>query len=205
MDASPKELKLGQGRDTVIKIAVWDGVGAKTELSCACLFTHSLHADGLQGGAADLDRALDGALTRLWTKGIPAADSLQTLLMTKLPKSIAASSCLVVGLGKPEFWAARKSADAVAVSVNAAIQHKVASAAFAPSLIDHGVQAGEPVEPHLMEALLNQLEAAGRLADMGLAAPPALKTWYFDAGATHFDGAAVRYQAAFESWKSQRN
>ena len=133
MNQPARQLEIGTCGNTVIHIVQWDGVTAQAELSCACLFTHSLHSDGLHGGAADLNQALGGALTQLWSAGLPAKDGMQPMLLTKLPKSMAASMALVIGMGPPEKWTPHVSSTAVAIAAGSAIQHRVQSAAIAPS------------------------------------------------------------------------
>lgn len=176
-------------------MAVWDAVAAEVELSAACLFEHEAAGTMLKGGAKHLDDALGNALSSLHTSGRFPAKAGQSLLLDRPPPGIAGRALLVLGLGDPAAWTPVVSASAVALTLQCAIARKAANAAFAPSLLDAGVDGGHGGAA-LLPAAAAAIEAAHEAASMGLAEPLVLQRFIFDAGPAHLENALHRFRNA---------
>ncbi|RQZ42245.1 peptidase M17 [Burkholderia sp. Bp9090] len=186
---------IGRWREVSFEVAAWDGVGAQVDLSCGCMFAREATGDGPTGGLRHLDLALSGALTGLRREGRFLAAPMETLWISHPPAGIAARALLLVGLGDPASWTIERTADAVATAARTAIQQEVESAAFAPSILDGGLTtvATEGMPQAMVKAVLAAIDTGYRVAELGLAAPPALRRWVFDVGAARFDGAVEHF------------
>ncbi|HKT63956.1 MAG TPA: M17 family peptidase N-terminal domain-containing protein [Burkholderia sp.] len=186
---------IGSRRDVSFEVAAWDGVGAQVDLSCGCMFAREATGDGPTGGLRHLDAALSGALTGLRREGRFSAAPMETLLISRVPAGISARTVLLVGLGDPASWTIETTAQAAATAARTAMQQGVESAAFAPSILDGGlttaVTGGMPAA--MVNAVMAVIDTQYRLAELGLAAPPALRRWVFDVGAARFDGAVEHF------------
>jgi hypothetical protein len=182
-----------------ITVAGWDGAMAAVDLSFTCMFERELTDAGPMGGMLHLDEALGGALTKLRREGYFQAKPMETLLVSRPPATIAAKAIMVVGLGDPSVWSPAITADAAATAVRTAIQQDVASAAFAPSLLDAGLtpSATGDVATLMLHAVTDAITAQVRIAATGLAPPHSLRQWVFDVGAAHLDAVTEHFKAAF--------
>lgn len=191
-------------RGVSIEVAAWDGAGADVDLSCACMFSHELAVAGPAGGLLHLDQALGGALTSLRRSGHFRADVMETLLLDRPPATIHARSVLMIGLGDPQAWTPALTARAAATALRHAVQGRVSSAAFAPSVLDAGIvpDRAADIPAAMMRAVAAALDAQAALVERGLAAPLSLRNWIFDVGAPRFDGAASRFEAELHALSS---
>ncbi|WP_049621887.1 M17 family peptidase N-terminal domain-containing protein [Frateuria defendens] len=189
---------LGHWRGVAIEIALWDGAAAEVELSIACMFERELGDAGPMGGLRHLDQALDGALTALRREGSFRAAPLETLLISRPPAAVAAPAVAVIGLGDPTAWSPALTAQAAAAAVRLAVQQGATSAAFAPSLLDAGLDraATGGVATAMLDAVIGAIDVQSRLVARGLASPFALRRWVFDVGAAGFAATAERFQAS---------
>lgn len=190
---------IGKIHDVTIELAGWDGVGAVADLSVACMFTREVTGNAMTGGLLHLDDRLDGRLSRLRADGIFAAEAMDMIVMDRPPSPIAARALLVVGLGDPEAWTPAVTARAVAGAFEIAAQRQAASVAFAPSLLDAGLDRVAGAPPAMIGGLAATLERAHSLVDVGLASVPTVTSWTFDAGAAHLDGAEAAFRQALAS------
>lgn len=186
-----------------IDVAAWDGTKAAVELSFACMFERELTGTGPTGGLRHLDDAFGGALVALRREGYFQAKPMETLLINHPPATIVAKAVMVVGLGDPSAWTPALTAEAAATAIRAAIQQGVASAAFAPSLLDTGLtpSATGGVAEAMLKAVATAISTQAHLAAMGLALPHALRRWVFDVGAERLDATAEHFQATFATLK----
>lgn len=189
---------IGSWRDVEIHVAAWDGVGAAVDLSCACMFTHEV-TDASREGLAHLDATFGGALVALRHEGHFAAEPLDILLVTRPPRGVAGSAVLLIGLGDPGAWSGAVTARAAATAVRCALQLQASSAAFAPSMLEGGVDPDADVSLQLMRAVTGVLDTQARLTQLGLATGHSLRTWYFDVGAPRFGGAVESFRTALKA------
>ncbi|WP_157786198.1 M17 family peptidase N-terminal domain-containing protein [Dyella japonica] len=199
----PEQQTLGSWRGVSLDIAAWDGVAAEVDLSFACMFTRERDG-GPRGGLAHLDHALSGMLLRARDEGVFQGTSMETLLISQPPASIAARAVMVIGMGEPSAWLPAVTAGAVATAVRAAMQLGVASAAFAPSLLDAGLAPGETAGagPEMMKAVTRAIDAQASMATYGLVPTPSLRRWVFDVGAAGYAAAAEAFQATLAQLKA---
>ena len=190
---------IGTWRDVAIDIATWDAVGAQVELSCAGLFAREAAGEPLAGGLRNLDIALGGKLLGLRRDHLFGAAAGQTLQIDVGATLIAAPTLLLIGLGEPEVWSAAVMATATCVGAREAIRCGVATAGFAPGMIDSGLSSSRVAgtEDAMLRGVTDAIDAAHALAALGLAARPALERWSFGAGKAHLDSAAAAFRASF--------
>jgi hypothetical protein len=194
---TPERRAIGRYRGVNIDLAAWDGVAAAVDLSVVCMFTHEVPGKAMTGGLQHLDRTLDGRLSRLRQTGVFAAEQMETWLIDRVPPGIAADAILVIGLGDPLEWTPSATTRAVARALEVAQHRQATSVAFAPSLLDAGLDDTEGAAPAMLEGLCGALRRATGLAGSGLSNIPRLQAWTFDAGAAHMDGAASAFQKTF--------
>jgi hypothetical protein len=199
----PEQQVLGNWQGVSIDIAAWDGAAADVDLSFACIFTHELDG-GPRGGLLHLDHALSGMLVRLRDEGVFLGTPMETLHISRPPTAIAARAVMLIGMGEPSEWTPAGTARAVATALRAATQLGVASAAFAPSLLDAGLAPKETTgtASAMMKALTQSIDAQVSLATYGLAPTPSLRRWVFDVGAAGFAGATEEFQATLAELKA---
>ncbi|QNK01498.1 M17 family peptidase N-terminal domain-containing protein [Dyella telluris] len=186
---------IGSSHGVTIQVAAWDGVAAQAELSCACMFTHEVSSDGPQGGLKHLDDALGSRLVTMRREGSFTATRGSSLLIDHPPANISASAVLVLGLGSPDDWTPAVMGDAVAQAYLIASQRGFASVAFAPSMLDAGLDPGRTgdVPDRMMEALVNAIDAGARTDHHAQATKASVRTWVFDVGAARFDAVYQRF------------
>ena len=190
---------IGTWRDVAIDIVAWDAVGAQVELSCAGLFAREAAGEPLAGGLHNLDIALGGKLLGLRRDHLFGAAAGQTLQIDVGATLIAAPTLLLIGLGEPEEWSAAVMATATCVGAREAIRCGVATAGFAPGMIDSGLSTSRiaGTEGAMLRGVTDAIDAAHGLAELGLAARPSLERWSFGAGKAHLDTAAAAFRASF--------
>lgn len=199
----PEQKTLGSWQQVSLDIAAWDGVAADVDLSCACMFTHELDG-GPRGGLLHLDHALSGMLLRLREEGVFRGAAMETLLISQPPEAIAARAVMVIGMGEPSAWKPAVTAAAAGMAVRAAMQLGVASAAFAPGLLDAGLTPKDTAgtAPEIMKAVTRAIDAQVRIATYGLAPASSLHRWVFDVGAAGYAATAEAFQATLAQLKT---
>jgi hypothetical protein len=190
-----------------IDTVAWDAVGADVELSFACMFTHEAPGSVMAGGLLHLDRSLGSALSRLRAAGDFRAEPMETLLVDQLPSGIRARAVMVIGLGDPEDLAAERLERATRVAFREAVRLGVSTAAFAPSLLDAGIEPDRIADAPsaMLRGLLTASDAEQRLVEARLASPAQIRHWSFDAGAAHIESAAKAFKKAFEAARQERS
>ena len=194
----PEQQTLGSWQGVSLDVAVMDGATADVELSFACMFTHELDG-GPRGGLLHLDNALAGRLTRLRADGAFLGETMETLLIRPSSAALAARMVMVIGMGEPVAWTPAVTASAAAAAIRAAAQLGVASAAFAPGLLDAGLapQATSGVASAMMQSVIRAIDNQASIAASGLAPPLSLRRWVFDVGPAGYAAAAEQFRASF--------
>ena len=188
---------IGSWHGVRIEIAPRDAVSVSVAVACAGVFSRETGREigraGPVGGLGNLNAALGGAIVRLRADGIFRAESCEVLTLSAPAPPIQASTVLAIGLGDPDAWTPAIMRSAVAAAVRETLRIDAASAAFAPSLLDSGLDpdrlAGTP------EAMLAGLfDALPRDRPQ----PEALARWVFCVGAVHFDAMVLTFRAAYD-------
>lgn len=197
----PEHRIVGTYRGVVIDVAAWDAVGAMVELSCAGMFTHEVGDAPLVGGLLDLDTALDGRLRTLRAERSFRAERMETVMLRTLPTVIRAEAVLMIGLGSPEDWTADVMEQATRVAVREANRVGAESAGIAPGMLDSGLTPDRTgsASSAMLRGVVGAIDAEMRLAELGLALQPSMKSWTFGTGAAHLDDATSRFRAALQS------
>lgn len=182
---------IGTWRNVRVDVAPRDAVSAEVAVAIAGVFSHERGLSKPGGGLGNLDAALGGAIMRLRTDGIFRAAPGDVLTLSAPSRPIHAHTVLAIGLGDPAAWTPDTMHRAVATAVRETIRLDAASAAFAPSLLDSGLDAdglaGTP------EAMLAGLFEA--LADKR---PATLSRWLFCVGAARFDTMVDIFRTEFD-------
>jgi len=199
-----EQQRLGVWQGVALDVVTVDGAAADVDLSFACMFRREL-GGAPRGGLLHLDDALSGALIRLRDEGVFLGEPMETLLVRSPPSGVAARAVMVIGMGEPMEWTATVTGRAVATAIRAAMQLGVASAAFAPSLLDTGLEpkATEGVAAVMMQAVTRAIDVQARIAASGLTPAPSLRRWVFDVGPKGFAGATEQFQAALNQMSAQ--
>jgi hypothetical protein len=182
-------LHIGRTCDVEFDIEAWDSVSADVELAVCGMFLREMPGAALGGGLRHLDEALGGGLVALRRDGIFKGAEGETLLLTRPPKPIVACAVLLVGFGEPTQWSDTVARRVAATAAREVLRLRAGSVAFAPGLLDSGLQGAATAGP-LLDGVIDAIEgtAPGSLA---------LKRWIFDAGSSHVAQAAGTLQAAF--------
>ncbi len=189
---------IGTRHNVSIEIAAWDGAMADVDLSCACMFNHEQDRGGPQGGLGHLDALLGGRLVQLRRDGLFRGERGETALIDRPPGAFAARAVLIIGMGDPEQWLPTFMPQAIGEAVSAAHLCGAASAAFAPSLLDSGINSSRTsgVAAQMIVELVRALDRDARLNAFGLRAAGQLMRFVFDVGASHFDPTVDQFRAA---------
>lgn len=192
-------LVIGHRHDVAISVAAWNGASAPVDLSCVCMFTHEVPDTGMRGGLLSLDQALEGKLSGLRTEGAFTANPMETVLLDNVSTAVASGAILVIGLGSPDQWKPSITASAVALAFQVAVSRKAATVAFAPSLLDAGIEHKLDVASVMMKGLVKEIDTCHRLSALGIAKEMHVKHWTFDASAKNLDSAQAGFHEAFAS------
>ncbi|WP_404366593.1 M17 family peptidase N-terminal domain-containing protein [Sphingomonas sp. MMS24-J45] len=181
---------IGQWGDVRIEVAPHDAVTVGAALAIVGVFTREAAGNGPGGGLKHLDTALNGALLRLRSDGIFGAAPGELLTLTAVSPPIQAHDVIAVGLGDPDAFTPAGLRLAVSAAAQEAIRLAAPSAAFAPSLLDSGID--RTLLPGAESAMLGGLidALATRSHDV------ALSCWIFCAGAEHLDAVAAAFRDA---------
>ena len=186
----PRRL-IGAFRGVTIEIVQVGAVGAEVELAVAGMFTHEVDCSVPVGGLRELDEALSGALTRLRADAIFTGEFGETIALAMPRPPVKAHVVLIVGLGDPQAWRPTMMTDTVRLVVREAVRRQATSVAFAPGLLDSGLQpvrlAG--TSEAMMLGLIEGLEERG---------PGQLRSWSFCSGADGFVSREDELRLAFD-------
>jgi hypothetical protein len=183
--------RIGVCQGVRIDVAPRDAVSVEVALASAGVFTREIGRTQPGGGLGNLDAALGGAITRLRADGIFRADMGDVLTLSAPARPIHATTVLAIGLGDPAAWTPGTMREAVATAVRETIRLEAVSAAFAPSLLDSGLDpddvGGTP------DAML-----AGLVDALHDGPPMMLSRWVFCVGAGRFDAMVDIFRTAFD-------
>lgn len=184
---------IGVWQGVRIDVAPRDAVGVDVEIASAGVFTHEIGRARPGGGLGNLDAALGGAITRLRADGIFGAAVNDVLTLSAPARPILATTVLAIGLGDPVAWCPATMRRAVATAAREVIRIEATSAAFAPSLLDSGLDpAGLDGTPDAMLAGLIDALPHDRPH------PAKLSRWVFCVGAGRFDAMVEVFRDALD-------
>jgi len=186
---------IGRWRGVRIDIAPRDAVSAEVAVAIAGVFSYEIGRNKPGGGLGNLDAALGGAITRLRADGIFRAEPGEVLILSAPARPIQATTVLAIGLGNRAAWTPAVMRQAVATAARETIRLDADSAAFAPSLIDSGLNpddlSGTPQA--MLEGLFDALPDDRRDDGSGR-----LSRWLFCVGAVRFDAMAEVFRDTFD-------
>ena len=194
---------VGRLHDVVVDVAGWDGAGAAVDLSCACMFEREMPGKAMVGGLLHLDVALGGALSRLRAEKLFGAKEMDFLVLDKPPAAIKSAALLIIGVGDPLAWEPSVTERAVTLAAGIARARSVASVAFAPSLLDSGLEPPQDTPAAMLRGLASALRQTARAATLDLVSRSSLRSWTFDSGVAHLDGAEAGFRAALGMVETQ--
>ena len=182
---------VGVWRGVRIDVVPRDAVSVEVMVASAGVFTHEIGRTRPGGGLGNLDAALGGAITRLRADGIFPAETGDVLTLSAPARPIHATTVLAIGLGDPAAWTPATMRQAVSTAARETIRIEAVSAAFAPSLLDSGLDpdslGGTP------DAML-----AGLFDALSDAPARMLSRWAFCVGAGRFETVVEVFRSGFD-------
>lgn len=203
MNTDIKQTKIGHYQNLNIELVTWDCASAEVELSCACIFEHEMNNRSFSGGLAHLDEALNGRLDLIRKNNWFSAKLNDVLLINQTPSTIQASKVLLVGMGAPEDFTVDRIETAIKTIVKTAHQLELKSAAFAPSILDTGMNPPAGLNELMLSSLKEELDKHHQLYLQNLVKKSEIERWVFDAGFQNYEAKAEQYIASFAKVFSQ--
>lgn len=197
MSTDLKQTKIGHYQNLDIELVTWDCASAEVELSCACIFEHEMNNRSFSGGLAHLDEALNGRLNEIRKNNWFSAKLNDVLLINQTPSKIQASKVLLVGMGAPEDFTVDRIETAIKTIVKTAHQLELKSVAFAPSILDTGLNPPAGLNELMLRSLKEELDKHHQLYLQNLVKKSEIERWVFDAGFQNYDAKAEQYIASF--------
>lgn len=197
MSTDLKQTKIGRYQNLNIELVTWDCASAEVELSCACVFEHEMNHRSFSGGLAHLDEALNGRLDLIRKNNWFSAKLNDALLINQTPSIIQASKVLLIGMGAPEDFTIDRIETAIKTVVKTAHQLELKSVAFAPSLLDTGLNPPTGLNELMLRSLKEELDKHHQLYLKNLVKKSEIEKWVFDAGFQNYDAKAEQYIASF--------
>lgn len=157
MSTDLKQTKIGHYQNLDIELVTWDCASAEVELSCACIFEHEMNNRSFSGGLAHLDEALNGRLNEIRNNWFSAKLN-DALLINQTPTKIQASKVLLIGMGAPEEFTLERIETAIKTVVKTAHQLELKSVAFAPSILDTGLNPPAGLNELMLRILKEELD-----------------------------------------------
>jgi hypothetical protein len=166
------------------------------------MFTREVRGTAPAGGLKHLDKLLGGCLTRFRRGGYFAGHEGETLLISRPPAGIQSKEILVIGLGDPGDWSPSTMKRAAATAARCAIQQRVRSVAFAPSMLDSGLTPTMTADVALkmLSGVIAAIDVHAKLVELDLALDTRPARWVFDAGSERFENAADQFQSILMSY-----
>ncbi|MEI2555799.1 M17 family peptidase N-terminal domain-containing protein [Acinetobacter pittii] len=197
MSTDLKQTKIGHYQNLDIELVTWDCTTAEVELSCACIFEHEMNNRSFSGGLAHLDEALNGRLNEIRENNWFSAQLNDALLINQTPSTIQASKVLLIGMGRPEDFTVEKIGTAIKTAVKTAHQLELKSVAFAPSILDTGLNAPANLNELMLSSLKEELDRHHQLHLQNLVKKSVIERWIFDSGFQNYEIKAEQYIASF--------
>lgn len=197
MSTDLKQTKIGHYQNLDIELVTWDCASAEVELSCACIFEHEMNNRSFSGGLAHLDEALNGRLNEIRKNNWFRAKLNDVLLINQAPSTIQASKVLLVGMGAPEDFTIERIETAIKTVVKTAHQLELKSVAFAPSILDTGLNPPTGLNELMLRSLKEELDKHHQLYLQNLVKKSEIERWVFDAGFQNYEAKAEQYIASF--------
>lgn len=197
MSTDLKQTKIGSYQNLNIELVTWDCTSAEVELSCACMFEHEMNNRSFSGGLAHLDDALNSKLDLIRKNNWFSAKLNDVLLINQTPSTIQASKVLLVGMGAPEEFTLERVETAIKTVVKTAHQLELKSVAFAPSILDTGLNPPAGLNELMLRSLKEELDKHYQLYLQNLVKKSEIERWVFDAGFQNYDAKAEQYIASF--------
>lgn len=197
MSTDLKQTKIGHYQNLDIELVTWDCTTAEVELSCACIFEHEMNNSSFSGGLAHLDEALNGRLNEIRANNWFSAQLNDALLINQTPSTIQASKVLLIGMGRPEDFNVEKIGTAIKTAVKTAHQLELKSVAFAPSILDTGLNAPANLNELMLRSLKEELDRHHQLHLQNLVKKSEIERWIFDSGFQNYEIKAEQYIASY--------
>ncbi len=197
MSTDLKQTKIGHYQNLDIELVTWDCASAEVELSCACIFEHEMNNRSFSGGLAHLDEALNGRLDLIRKNNWFSAKLNDVLLINQTPTKIQASKVLLIGMGAPEEFTLERIETAIKTVVKTAHQLELNSVAFAPSILDTGLNPPAGLNELMLRILKEELDKHHQLYLQNLVKKSEIERWVFDAGFQNYEAKAEQYIASF--------
>lgn len=197
MSTDLKQTKIGHYQNLDIELVTWDCTTAEVELSCACIFEHEMNNSSFSGGLAHLDEALNGRLNEIRANNWFSAQLNDALLINQTPSTIQASKVLLIGMGRPEDFTVEKIGTAIKTAVKTAHQLELKSVAFAPSILDTGLNAPANLNELMLRSLKEELDRHHQLHLQNLVKKSEIERWIFDSGFQNYEIKAEQYIASY--------
>ncbi|PTV43463.1 peptidase M17 [Acinetobacter oleivorans] len=197
MSTDLKQTKIGHYQNLDLELVTWDCASAEVELSCACIFEHEMNNRSFSGGLAHLDEALNGRLDLIRKNNWFSAKLNDVLLINQTPSTIQASKVLLIGMGAPEDFTVEKVGTAIKTAVKTAHQLELKSVAFAPSILDTGLNPPAGLNELMLRSLKEELDRHHQLYLQNLVKKSEIERWVFDAGFQNYEAKAEQYIKSF--------
>lgn len=197
MSTDLKQTKIGHYQNLDIELVTWDCTTAEVELSCACIFEHEMNNRSFSGGLAHLDEALNGRLNEIRENNWFSAQLNDALLINQTPSTIQAPKVLLIGMGRPEDFTVEKIGTAIKTAVKTAHQLELKSVAFAPSILDTGLNPPANLNELMLRSLKEELDRHHQLHLQNLVKKSEIERWIFDSGFQNYEIKAEQYIASF--------
>jgi len=197
MSTDLKQTKIGRYQNLNIELVTWDCASAEVELSCACVFEHEMNHRSFSGGLAHLDEALNGRLDLIRKNNWFSAKIGDSLLLNQTPSIIQAPKVLLIGMGAPEDFTIDRIETAIKTVVKTAHQLELKSVAFAPSILDTGLNPPAGLNELMLRSLKEELDKHHQLYLQNLVKKSEIERWVFDAGFQNYEAKAEQYIKSF--------
>lgn len=197
MSTDLKQTKIGRYQNLNIELVTWDCASAEVELSCACVFEHEMNHRSFSGGLAHLDEALNGRLDLIRKNNWFSAKIGDSLLLNQTPSIIQAPKVLLIGMGAPEDFTIDRIETAIKTVVKTAHQLELKSVAFAPSILDTGLNPPAGLNELMLRSLKEELDKHHQLYLQNLVKKSEIERWIFDAGFQNYEAKAEQYIKSF--------
>lgn len=197
MSTDLKQTKIGRYQNLDIELVTWDCTTAEVDLSCACIFEHEMNNRPFSGGLTHLDEALNGRLNEIRKNNWFSAKLNDVLLINQTPSTIQASKVLLIGMGAPEAFNVEKIGTAIKTAVKTAHQLELKSVAFAPSILDTGLNPPSGLNELMLRSLKDELDRHNQLYLQNLVKKSEIEKWVFDSGFQNYDVKAEQYSTSF--------